>query len=141
MAELKSLGTIFPSLLAADENDREGLIEAFPRFSTWFDATFPVLNNNDETEAWLLQHGSTIDSLCASDGGNVSISSGTLSETRTIVNLAKNTLITNNNSLRTGLHALNPSNCFKAKSAPETFERLLKVVSSMYFAVEAKTIK
>jgi len=138
MAELKSLGTIFPNLLV---DDGGGLIETFPRLSDWFEATFPALSTDDQTEAWLLQYGSTVDTLCSADGSNVSISSGTLSETRTVVNLAKNVLIVNNDPVKIGLHALTTSNPFRGKDKTETYERLLKVVSSMFFAVEAKTRK
>lgn len=138
MAELKSLGTIFPNLLVTDGG---GLIETFARLSTWFEATFPTLNTDAETEAWLLQYGSLVDTLCSADGSNGSISSGTPLQTRTVLGVAKNALLQNNASFKTGLHALTASNPFRGKDATETYERLLKVVSSMYFAVEVKTRK
>jgi hypothetical protein len=143
MAELKSLGTIFPSLLATNEVDRASLVEVLPALSEWVDDAFPQLTNTAAAAAWRDKYGSLVDRLCEADGSSIKISEQLDTTILAVMLAARSALLVNSNDARNSLHGtVIAGNPFRDnKGAANTFERLLAVASSMYFAVEAKTRK
>ena len=140
MAELKSLGTIFPTLLV---NDEDGMIETIPALGSWFDQTFPVLGGLAAAAAWREKYGPLVDSLCRAAGSIISITEQSDANTLAVMSAARTALEENSLATKNSLHTTaTTANPFRdAKSQNDTYARLLAVASSMYFAVETKTRK
>lgn len=142
MAELKSLGTIFPNLLV---DDGGGLIATIPALESWFDLAFPVLGSLAAAAAWREKYGPLVDSLCLADGSTIRITEQSDANTLAVVSAARGALLANTgnakNSLNTTAPTANPFRDAKTQDQDIAYARLLAVASSMYFAVEKKTRK
>lgn len=141
MAELKSLGTIFPNLLV---DDGGGLPTVVPTLVPWLDEVFPLtIPNAAAALAWRDKYGSLVDRLCEADGSSVKISEQSGASIQAVMAGARLVLNLNTDAQKTTFHGtLTSANPFRdSKSKDATYERLLAVVSSMYFAVEKKTSK
>ena len=145
MAELKSLGTIFPTLLVSGSGDT-GLVDIVPALSEWVDDAFPALGGSTAAAAaWRDKYGSLVDRLCEADGSTVKISVQSDANILAVMTAARTALLENTTATKDSFHATatsaNPFRSSKTPSAANTYARLLAVASSMYFAVEAKTRK
>ena len=141
MAELKSLGTVFPNLLV---NNQGGLITTIPALGSWLDQDFPVLGSLAAAAAWREKYGPLVDSLCLAAGSTVSITEQSDTDTLDVMSEARTALLLNTSAAKNSIHTFLPitANPFRdAKSQNDTYARLLAVASSMYFAVETKTRK
>lgn len=140
MAELKSLGTVFPNLLV---NDGGGLIATIPALGSWLDQAFPVLGSLAAAAAWREKYGPLVDSLCLAAGSAVSITEQSDANTLGVMSAARTALLSNSLATKNSLHttAITANPFRDAKSQNDTYARLLAVASSMYFAVETKTRK
>ena len=140
MAELKSLGTIFPNLLV---DDGGGLIATIPALGSWLDQAFPELGGLAAAAAWREKYGPLVDSLCLADGSTISITEQSDANTLAVMSSARTALLENTSGTKNSLHttaiAANPFRDVKGQNF--TYARLLAVASSIYFVVEKKTRK
>jgi len=142
MAELKSLGTIFPTLLVSGSGDT-GLVDIVPALSEWVDDAFPQLASTAAAAAWRVKYGSLVDRLCEADGSSIKFADQPDTTVLAIMISARTALLENTAATKTSLHStVTSGNPFRdSGGAANTYARLLAVASSMYFAVEAKTRK
>jgi hypothetical protein len=141
MAELKSLGDIFPDLLV---DDGGGLIETLPALSGWFDVAIPAMSTDADAAAWRAAYGDLVDDLCAADGSTVTFAGKTDTQVRTVMTVLRAALLANTDATKGALNniAFTAYNPFRTGSQQDaTYARAIKVVTTMYFGVDAKKRK
>lgn len=115
------------------------LEDQIPSFQEFQDMVFYELGDPTAATEWYNKYGKTVERICTADGSTVTF--GTPTQIITVISLVVNVLSDPQTSSRTALNniAFAAYNPFRDGSqADNTYTRLMKVLTTMYFDFYAK---